>query len=131
MTVEHGGGEALEELYWQAEILQALYWMQGEGLATDIAPAALAEFLAAKPDVVAHQMGRLADGGYLEMDATSQPVRYRLTPSGKAEGGRSFQDEFAALTRPAHGECAPGCWCHDPKHAGDPCPSHREVAHAV
>jgi hypothetical protein len=40
-----------------------------------------------------------------------------------AEGGRSFHDEFAELIKPAHAECGPGCWCKDPKHAGEPCPS--------
>jgi hypothetical protein len=92
----------------------------------------------ADADVVAQQIARLAADGYLEpadvgptgvslglLDAGA-PGRYRLTGLGVAEGGRSFQDEFADLTRPSHYECSPGCWCQDPNHADEPCPTHPE-----
>jgi hypothetical protein len=123
------GREALDDLYWRAEILQALYWMHGEGLAADVAPTVLAEFLVAEPEVMADQMRRLAADDYLEAVGSNPsplPTAYRLTPLGMAEGGRSFRDEFAGLTRPAHGECGPTCWCKDPDRAGDPCPSEAE-----
>jgi hypothetical protein len=113
------GAEALDALYWRAEILQALYWMQGEGLAAEVAPVALAEFLVADPATVAGRLERLAADGYLE--ATGP--RYRLSALGLVEGGRSFRDEFADYLRPAHAACGPGCWCRDPRHAGEPCPS--------
>jgi hypothetical protein len=118
------GRAALNELRWQDEILQAMYWMQGEGIATAVGSAQLAGFLVGSPRVVARQMGRLAAGGYLER-VPGRPRRYRLTEIGRLEGGRGFQDEFADLVRRGHGACAPGCWCHDPDHAGEPCPSHR------
>lgn len=135
MSAGPHGSEALEELAWRAEILQAMYWMHGEGLAIEVQPAALAGFLAADPAAVARHMRQLAADGFLEAVARPGepavvPHRYRLTPLGLAEGGRSFRDEFADLTRPAHGACAPGCWCHDPRHAGEPCPSHTEGARA-
>jgi hypothetical protein len=114
-----GGAEALDALYWQAEILQALYWMQGEGLASDITPGRLADFLVADQATVADQLERLAHDGYLEV---LDGPRYRLSELGRVEGGRSFHDEFADFIRPAHAECGPGCWCQDPKHAGEPCP---------
>ena len=137
------GAEALDELYWTAEILQALYWMRGEGLAREVSPAALAQFLVADGAIVIEQMQRLAAEGYLERTidgCTSARVpgvpadggicphtAYRLTPLGVAEGGRSFQDEFEGLTKQAHGECGPRCWCKDPERAGEPCPSHEEA----
>lgn len=124
MTAGAGGGDALDQLFWQDEILQAMYWMHGEGLADTVTSADLARFLVSDVETVEGQMGRLADGGYLER-LPGQPRRYRLTEMGRLEGGRSFRDEFAELTRPGHGECAPGCWCHDPANAGEPCPSHR------
>ena len=109
---------ALDDLFWRDEILQAAFWMRGEGLA-DSGPAAdLARFLAADEAVIAAALAGLAEDGYVEgSDA------YRLTPLGVREGGRRFRDEFAGLTQQAHGECGPGCWCHDPEHAGEPCPS--------
>ncbi|MBI2323213.1 MAG: hypothetical protein HYU88_14240 [Chloroflexi bacterium] len=135
MSAGPNGREALEELSWRAEILQAMYWMHGEGLADEVRPAALADFLATDSDTVARHMRQLAADGYLEAVASlGEPAvarsHYRLTPLGLAEGGRSFRDEFADLTRPAHGACAPGCWCDDPSHAGEPCPSHPEGARA-
>jgi hypothetical protein len=118
MTVD--GKEALEALFWRAEILQALYWMRGEGLADAVDPARLAEFLLVDRDIVDLQMRDLVADGYLNSDSE----RYTLTALGVEEGGRSFQDDFGDLTRPAHYECGPGCWCQDPDHVGEPCPSH-------
>ena len=114
-----GGADALDELFWRAEILQAMYWMQGEELATEVSPAGLAEFLVADRATVADQLEWLANDGYLEV---RDGPRYRLSPLGRVEGGRSFQDEFADYIKPAHAECGPGCWCKDPNHAGEPCP---------
>ncbi len=42
MTVGQASADALDALYWRAEILQALYWMRGEGLADAVAPASRA-----------------------------------------------------------------------------------------
>jgi hypothetical protein len=114
---------ALDALFWRAEILQALYWMRGEGLADRIEAAQLAEFLVVSMDDVEPQLHTLVGDGYL---ACENDV-YSLTPLGVQEGGRSFQDEFGDLTRPAHYECGPGCWCQDPDHIGEPCPSHPEA----
>ena len=104
---------ALDELFWRDELLEALFWMRGEGLASSVSPLALADFLAVDPGVVATHMARLADEGFLDGSATG----YALTEAGAREGGRSFADEFADLTRPGHGECVPGCTCADPNHA--------------
>jgi hypothetical protein len=124
-----GGQEALEGLYWRGEILQALYWMRGEGLAEDVDAGSLATFLVADATVIARQMARLAAEGYLEEAGSPGAPRYRLTDRGAAEGGRSFHDEFAGLMHRGHGECSDDCWCHDPAHAGEPCPSHPHGHH--
>ena len=126
MTEEHDGPRALDELYWRAEILQVMYWMKGEGIAEDVTPTSLAAFLV-DAGRVDHHLERLADDGFVERIGASSDghaARYRLSPSGHAEGSRGFRDEFADLTRPAHGECHQDCRCHDPAHAGEPCPSH-------
>jgi hypothetical protein len=120
--VTDDGTSAVDSLYWRAEILQAMYWMRGEGLAQDVSPSALAEFLVAEPGVIERECTNLVADGFLWMASVDGP-RYRLTPLGVAEGGRSFHDEFADLMKPAHAECGPGCWCKDPKHAGEPCPN--------
>lgn len=119
MMTGSDSGDALEELRWHAEILEAMYWMRGEGLAADVGPTTLARFLAVDRALIAGHMRRLEEQGYLEPHGNA----YRLTPSGLQEGGRSFRDEFGDYIRPAHGECGSSCWCRDPKHAGEPCPS--------
>jgi hypothetical protein len=109
---------ALDDLFWRDEILQATFWMRGEGLAESVTAADLARFLAADESIIATALAGLAEDGYLEGAGD-----YRLTPLGVREGGRRFRDEFAGLTQQAHGECGPGCWCHDPEHEGEPCPN--------
>ncbi len=59
------GAEALDELYWTAEILQACTGCGVRGW-REVAPAALAQFLVADGAVVIEQMQRLAADGYLE-----------------------------------------------------------------
>lgn len=112
--------QALDALYWRAEILQAMFWMRGEGIDAEVDARRLAEFLAVDRETVTRQMAILEVDGYL---ARIDDARYALTESGVEEGGRSFADEFADLTHAAHYECAPGCWCHAPDHVGEPCPS--------
>ena len=121
------GAEALEALYWRTEILQAMYWMRGERLAADVDPLELAMFLAGAPAIIHGQLERLVSEGLLEV-VPGRLARYALTSLGLDEGGRSFRDEFAGLTRAGHGECGPGCWCQDPKRAADPCPGRTELA---
>ncbi len=132
------GHHALDLLYWRAEILQAMYWMRGEGLATDVEARRLAEFLGADAATVQRHLRQLAIDGYVEVieetgdvdgasaarsDGHPLPTVYRLTSFGLAEGKRSFDDEFADYIHQAHGECGRGCWCKDPAHAGEPCPN--------
>ncbi|MBA3234875.1 MAG: hypothetical protein H0T59_02640 [Chloroflexi bacterium] len=130
MTSTGLGADALEALYWRTEILQAMYWMRGERLAEDVDPLELAMFLAAEPGTVHRQLELLTKDGYVEVVA-GRLARYALTALGSSEGARSFRDEFEGFTRAGHGECGPGCYCQDPKHAADPCPGRTEMAHGV
>lgn len=127
MTSASAGRDALEGLYWRAEILQAMFWMRGEGLATDADPLELARFLAAEPALIHAQLERLRDDGYVE-HTPGRLARYLLTDLGASEGARSFRDEFEGFTRAGHGECGPGCWCQDPKHSLDACNGRPELA---
>ena len=119
---------ALERLFWRSEILQALYWMDGEGIASAVSPARLAEFLDTTPDAMVTLVGQLVRDGFLQ-SLDDDPGRFVMTDEGRREGARSFGDEFADMTRPAHAECGPGCWCRNPKYAGVACPSDRNGAH--
>jgi hypothetical protein len=120
------GSAALDALFWRDEILQAMYWLRGEGLAECVEPARLAELLVADEAIVRTQLDRLVIGGDLEIQPDSPP-RYRMTAAGREHGARSFSDEFEGLTRQAHGECGPGCYCQDPEREGEPCPNREPI----
>ncbi len=101
--------DELEVLRVRDEVLQAMYWMNAEGLDEAPTPATLARFLAVPAATLAPYLERFSADGHLEAAGEG----WRLTPRGEEAGKRAFADEFADLTRPTHGECDDDCWCHD------------------
>ncbi len=108
--------DAVSSLRWRDEVLQIMYWMQGERLGTDVDPADLVPFLSRDDPAVQRWMEALVEQGLLvRVDGHS---RYRLTDSGYTEAQRRFVDDFAPLLRQGHGVCNdPECPCH----LGEPC----------
>jgi len=51
---------ALDDLYWQDEILQVMYWLLGEGFADRVTVADLRRFLAAESELLAQNLERLS-----------------------------------------------------------------------
>ncbi len=100
--------EELRELYWRDEILQLLFWIQGEGFGQRVEAATLERFLGLNAQSSATHLERLEAEGLLQHDEMGA---YELSDRGRSEGGRIFSAEFAHLTQPAHGACGPGCWC--------------------
>ena len=144
--MENPEPSTLNDLYWQDEILQVMYWLLGEGFAEEVTVVQLRRFLDGEPGVLEGNLRRLADTGLVETGpgpgsagtapgalAAGDRMYYRLTRIGQEEARRRFIDEFRPLIgRTGHGECSDDCWCHDPDHAGEPCPStvhsHEQVA---
>lgn len=87
------------------DILQAMYWLRGEGFGENADARSLAGFLVLDEDMLREQLALLAEDGYLEESGGS----YWLSEVGVREGGRRFADEFADLQKTAHGECGPDC----------------------
>jgi hypothetical protein len=87
------------------DILQAMYWMRGEGFGEETDGQMLQSFLVVDEDLLQEQLGTLAEEGYLE----ESRGRYRLSELGIKEGGRRFADEFSGLQSTAHGDCGPEC----------------------
>jgi hypothetical protein len=103
-------GDAADALRRRDEILQVMYWMQGEGLGEEVGAADLRRFLdeTAAP-TLEEDLEAMNAQGYVE---TAGERRYRLTALGRKEGGRRFLDAFEDLMRPGHGECSdPACDC--------------------
>ena len=124
MPEETFGCESLAAL---DEVLQVLFWLHGERLASAVAPADLERWLGLEGAAIAPLLARLEARGWVERMGAEE--RFALTAEGMREGGRRFADEFAELTRQAHGECSdPDCEC---KRSGDPAACrHVEGAHA-
>lgn len=87
------------------DILQAMYWLRGEGFGEDSDVAGLTSLLVLDEELLREQLSVLVLDGLLE----ESDGRYRLSEAGVREGGRRFADEFADLQKTAHGECGPDC----------------------
>ncbi len=106
-----------QELQWQDEILQLLYWMRGENLAADASLDEMNRFLQLPESDLHAAVVRLADANLVEMSA---PARFQLTQQGIEQGKRRFADEFSGyLGKETHIECSdPDCDCHSPEFSG-------------
>lgn len=113
---------ALDALFWREEILQVLYWMQGEGLAETVDARALQAFLQGDPATIMYHLEKCSREGYLVRSGTDADRRYRLSERGKEAGGRLFADAFSGMQRQGHGECSPDCICYEV--GPDACPAH-------
>lgn len=101
--------DELEALRVRDEVLQAMYWMRSEGLASAPTAAELARFLAVPAPTLTPYLERFVRDGFLAPSAGG----YALTEQGEQMGKRTFADEFADMTKPGHGECDEDCWCHE------------------
>ena len=87
------------------DVLQAMYWMRGEGFGEEADVQMLQSFLVVDEALLREQLGILNEEGYLDESGG----RYRLSGLGVKEGGRRFADEFSGLQGTAHGDCGPEC----------------------
>lgn len=119
----------LDDLFWRDEILQIMYWFQGEGFGEEVTAVDLRRFLANDaPELEPYLRNMARDGWLAVINAGAGDNRYRLTELGRKEGARRFADAFEEMTKPAHGECSADCDCQ-----GDPakCKHYQpEQAHA-
>ncbi|MFT4884179.1 MAG: hypothetical protein ACI8U4_001692 [Natronomonas sp.] len=112
------------DLFWRDEVMEAMYWMLGEGIEDAVAPADLRGFLDAPSGVVEGTFQRLEASGHLEPTDGG----YVFTERGDREAAKRFADEFADVQGfdTAHNDCGPDCWCHDPDHVEEACPTDHE-----
>lgn len=117
---ERDNKPVLADLFWRDEILQVMYWYQGEGFGTSVTARDLQTFLSADETALVSHLERMVAEGYLESPSEGvdtdtghkdgSPVpRYSFTEYGAKEGARRFADEFADVTKQGHGDCPPDC----------------------
>ena len=103
------GDEPGREIARQDEILELLYWLEGEGFQANATVAGITRFVVQQERVVRDSVERLRARGYV----TEVGGEVRLTEAGRREAARRFADEFAPLLGQGHGECNdPTCECH-------------------
>ncbi len=113
------------------EILEFLYWVEGEGLQGSGTLSGMVRFLShPEADVRLTLDGLVGRGDVVVSEATGE---YQLTPVGRQEAARRFAEEFAPLLSQGHGECSdPNCDCHTNPEAAVECHAaraQREHAH--
>lgn len=110
------------------QLLELLYWIEGEGFPGAARIDALARFLAQPADSVLETLEDLRRRGEVSSDPSSD--EYKLTEIGRREGARRFADEFAPLLAQGHGECSdPNCECHTDPDAAAECHRQRHAGH--
>lgn len=136
MSVGQAGREATpgdrvprDGLFWQDELLQALYWLTGEGLGPNVRWEDLAVLMGGPDEVLAAAAQSLAERGLADIAKRDGLRTVCLTPAGLEEGRRRFVDQFSELLGQAHGECGPDCECHR-GNPGERCWQHGTAAGA-
>lgn len=101
------------------EVLELLYWTEGEGFSGAATLEAITRFLTHERAEVVRTLDDLVARGDVAHDPAAG--EYRLTETGRKEAARRFAEEFAPLLNQGHGECNdPSCDCHsDPKAAAE------------
>ncbi|GAC1479110.1 MAG: hypothetical protein NVS1B4_23410 [Gemmatimonadaceae bacterium] len=105
-------GVAGTEIAREDELLELLYWFEGEGFGGVASMDGIVRFTNLAEPLVRQTLDRLMARGHVSLDA-SQGVEYRLTEAGRREAARRFAAEFAPMLSQGHGECSdPECDCH-------------------
>jgi hypothetical protein len=99
--------EALQGLYWRAEILRVIYWMRGEGLGDIVDAPLLEHYLGPEASTGLTHLDELVEEGYLVRDGSW----YWLSERGRRAGEEHLATAFSDLVRPVHGPCSDECWC--------------------
>ncbi|MGI9039337.1 MAG: hypothetical protein ACR2GQ_10795 [Gemmatimonadota bacterium] len=106
------GDGAVDRVKRRDELLQVLFWLEGEGFESELNAAGVSRFLQWPERSIRRGLAELVEDGF----ATVVGDDVRLTHDGRQEGGRRFVAEFATLlSRDTHagGECHdPNCDCH-------------------
>lgn len=102
---------AVEALFWREEILQVLYWMEGEGLEDAVPFNRLLSLLSTTNENLLLHLKKNIIAGYLitEDEELSGRSSIKLTPVGKKEAGGIFRNAFEGMQKGGHGECGPDC----------------------
>lgn len=120
----HGEADTGAIIRRQDEILELLYWLEGEGFTGVTATLqGMVRFLAQAESEVCAALEQLVRRGDVAGAAGGE---FRLTAHGRVEAARRFAEEFAPMLSQGHGECNdPACDCHTNPAGAAECHAHR------
>ena len=92
----NNNNEALDALFWKEEILQLLYWMDGEELAQEVPFDRLVVLLNTGAEKLMEHIIKNEEAGLIirKTDEQNQTVTIALTAAGKKEAGLIFRNAF-------------------------------------
>ncbi len=99
----------IRSMFWKDEILQLLYWMDGEGMGSSVGITQMLPFLKSSEINLQYHLEKLATEGFVISDSSKGNSIYSLSEMGKKEGGIIFAEAFQGLQKAGHGECGPDC----------------------
>lgn len=116
--------KALDALFWRDEILQVLYWMQGERLGEWVDVKRLVVLLNTDMENLLYHLNKLVNEGYLinKDERVTENSGFQLAEKGKDEAGQRFAEAFQGMQNQGHGECSADCDCQWEGH--DSCQHH-------
>ena len=113
------------EIARRDEMLELLYWFEGEGLTASATIPAMTRFLSRPEQEVRETITELITRRLVIVHPGSG-TEYKLTETGRTEAARRFADEFASMLSQGHGECNdPTCDCHANPEAAAECHARR------
>lgn len=117
--------ERSNEIARRDEMLELLYWFEGEGLTASATIPAMTRFLSRPEREVRETITELITRRLVIVHPGSG-TEYKLTETGRTEAARRFADEFASMLSQGHGECNdPTCDCHANPEAAAGCHARR------
>ncbi len=99
----------IRSMFWKDEILQVLYWMNGEGLGSKVTISQVLPFLNTSKENLEYHLQKLTAGKFLDSEERNGEVKFNLSQVGKTEGGKHFAEAFQGMQKAGHGECGPDC----------------------
>ena len=101
----------LRALFWKDEILQIIYWMEGEGFGKTIPASQILALLNTNEANLFFHLKKMIKEGVLESEGIDieKNSLIGLSTASKKEAGRRFAEAFQGYQKAGHGECGPDC----------------------
>lgn len=111
-SLHPGPQDAGSDIAREDELLELLYWFEGEGFGGVASIEGIVRFTGLPTPLARRTLDRLVGRDDVVLDG-ERGGEYRLTESGRREAARRFAAEFAPMLSQGHGECSdPECDCH-------------------